>query len=331
LSINSRVYIDNDVAADPILRDVHEFIYQVYIAQIMAASRLAAFVSECTSSRHIMNAVTTENFSSDDLLMKLKGANGTLSENAITNAFTSEGRNIVTNEDLKNHAKIQDLAPKEAGTLAAGRVVSLGLDIKNKDGEDVKSTVDCWVKLSPYFISPHVAREYIHLNSNLEFRRRMRMYKAEEIEFWRDLIFCCDTIKRRRNALRNDRSGALRDMLDKQSEGFVRLVTKIIEHEKTNIANTILIYSKRNFEKACANSGLDFRDEMARERFFARTFSMMCVVVDPYTNTVDVWMNGSSDHGRYPYEFIKKSGNNQKFDIMELLKTFQSSPSGARF
>jgi hypothetical protein len=150
---------------------------------------------------------------------------------------------------------------------------------------------------------------------------------AGEIRFIRDLIFCADLHKQARQAMIHDTSGALAEMLSKSNEGLFNAIAKMSTLSdnavnKENIANTILVFEKNNFMKACSNAGFRFDTYANRQRFFEKTFSLMVVVVDVNYNKVDLYYNGLSTYSTFNFDQLKKNAKTESLDITKMMESF---------
>lgn len=215
---------------------------------------------------------------------------------------------------------VLDIEPRDAN-LPSGRVIQVKFGTARSEQA---FTVNLYLQLSPQFIPVDVAEQFIGLNFSPSFKQRWMQASAGEISFIKDLIMGQDMRKRRRKAMKNDKTGALREMIERQENALSNSWMKLIflTPERQNIANTILILEKSNFEKACSRAGLRFKDFNSRQKFFNKTFAMMLHVVDPMFNKVTSYYHGLNAISEFTFDQIKRNSRNENVDLMQVMKAY---------
>src|SRR5574344_564716 len=92
--------------------------------------------------------------------------------------------------------------------------------------------------------------------------------------------------------------------------------------ERQNIANTILVFEKNNFDKACSASGINFKTYSTRQKFFTATMSMMVCIVDPMYNKVQMYSNGITDPSVFTFDQMKRNSKTEATDILAMMKNY---------
>ena len=349
--INSRVYIEKNLATDEILTPLMQNIMSLYCGLVFTAvnlnqnicgSKTVRDISSTVSSAEAFDARQKSNtFDSAMSLMKdyFVGSN---KDNLLNRPYASMKRNNAkdanrtqiisdnkqidnrsystsTKIDLKTNSVI-DPDPKSV-SLPSGRILSIPMLT------DANSTfnLQLLIQLFPFFIETDVAQEFINLNFTPSFWRRFTQFQAGEISFFKDFIFSCDLREKRMKALIKDKTGGLADMINKQKNAVASHWMNFIRKpgtEKINIASTILILNKNSVDKALNKNGIDLKSSSNRKKFFENSYCMMLVVVDQMYNEVDIYYNGIEAVSTFKYEQIKRESKKDSTDLVSIMKSY---------
>lgn len=347
--INSRVYIEKNLATDEILTPLMQNIMSLYCGLVFTAvnlnqnicgSKTVRDISSTVSSAEAFDARQKSNtFDSTMSLMKdyFVGSN---KDNLLNRPYASmkrnsdndanrtqiisdnrqiDNRNYSTKIDLKTNSVI-DPEPKSV-SLPSGRILNIPMLT------DGKSTfnLQLLIQLFPFFIETDVAQEFINLNFTPSFWRRFTQFQAGEISFFKDFIFSCDLREKRMKALIKDKTGGLADMINKQKNAVASHWMNFLRKpgtEKINIASTILILNKNSVDKALNKNGIDLKSSSNRKKFFENSYCMMLVVVDQMYNEVDIYYNGIEAVSTFKYEQIKRESKKDSTDLVSIMKSY---------
>ena len=338
--INSRVFIENTLSNEEILGPLMMNLLNIYTGFIMTASNMSSFVSNSRTLRDMLSVVATESFNKDNSIYLedrlndyFLGSRSSLlaksTRNSIVGIEHSIERTDMVNGDqpytpggVENPSKAEVINPEPRDvTLPSGRIieVSFGTD-KNPSG----FKINLFLQFSPTFIPTDVASQFIAMNFTPSIRQRWLQASAGEISFIKDMILGLDQRRERMKALKKDKTGALRDMIDRQENALQNAWLKylFITPERQNIANTILIFDKNNFDRACSKAGLRIKDFDRRQQFFNKTFSMIICVVDSMYNHVSMYFNGLRTSSEFTFDQLKKNSKTEAMDVMSMLKDF---------
>lgn len=348
--INSRVYIEKNLATDEILTPLMQNIMSLYCGLVFTAvnlnqnicgSKTVRDISSTVSSAEAFDARQKSNtFDSAMSLMKdyFVGSN---KDNLLNRPYASMKRNDAndanrtqiisdnrqdnrsysnsTKIDLKSNSVI-DPEPKSV-SLPSGRILNIPMLT------DGKSTfnLQLLIQLFPFFIETDVAQEFINLNFTPSFWRRFTQFQAGEISFFKDFIFSCDLREKRMKALIKDKTGGLADMINKQKNAVASHWMNFLRKpgtEKINIASTILILNKNSVDKALNKNGIDLKSSSNRKKFFENSYCMMLVVVDQMYNEVNIYYNGIEAVSTFKYEQIKRESKKDSTDLVSIMKSY---------
>lgn len=326
-TINSRVYIERSLANEEILTPLMLNIMNLYTGLILTATDMNRYINGSKKIRDAMSVVATEGFDAVDVLPQEKMQSYFLGSSTLS---TEAKKHIVPSMRMEDSgpsnpsgANIIDPESKNIN-LPSGRIIEVKFGNVGKDGNEGSFAVNLFLQLMPQYIPSDVASQFVSLNFTPSIKQRWMQVSTGEISMVRDLILGQDIRKKRLKALKNDKSGALTDMLDRQSNALANSWLKLafITPERQNIANTILIFDKPTFEKACSNAGLKFKDYNSRQKFFNKTFAMMLCVVDPMYNKVEMYYHGLPAMSTFTFEQIKRNAKSESVDLLSVMKTY---------
>lgn len=321
--IQSRVFIESTLANEEVLNPLMLNIMDLYTGLIMTATDMNQYVQGSRRVRDVMQVVATESI--DEMPRDV--------QESMDQFFLGSANS----EHLHHAAKMLDIRETEARyggsqgstvkdkqmtnvTIPQGRII----EVKFGSLEKGSFTVNLWLQLSPTFIPSDVATQFVALNFNPSFRQRWMQASAGEISFIKDLFLSRDIRKKRLKALKQDKTGILKEMIDRQENSLANSWLKLamVTPERQNIANTILIFDKATFDRACSNSGLRFKDFSSRQKFFNKTFSMIVATVDPMYNKIQMYYHGLKNFSEFTFEQMKRNAKVEATDLMAMMKSY---------
>ena len=317
--VNSRVYIDNTIAQEEIMTPLMLNMMNLYVGLIMTAVNMNRYIQGTRKVRDAMSVVATEAWEEPNLKDSIHSF--FLSDLPISGAFTDIG------DDNKNSAGVSRSGtvasePRQDINLPSGRIIQV--EFGSSEDRSKHFTINLLVQLLPTIIPADVAQQFVAINFKPSFSQRWMQMSAGEISFFSDLMLGNDLRKQRYQALKHDKSGALQQMIDRQENNLSNYWLKLaqVNPERQNLANTILLFDKVNFEKACSNSGLNFKTYSARQKFFNATMSMIVGVIDPMYNKVRLYFHGITDPAEYTFDQVKRNAKTESTDILAMMKSY---------
>lgn len=336
-TINSRVFIEQGLIGEEILSPLMLNIMNLYTGLIMTAMDMNRYIQGTKKIRDAMAVVATESFDEPDILPEEKLESFFLGSNFQKN-ISPNTRMAITRSDGSSFddgqyddptsygnpggGKVIDPEPKNAN-LPSGRIIEVNFGPVSKDNTS-SFTVNLFLQLLPTFIPAEVASQFIAMNFTPSLKQRWMQVSAGEISMVKDLLLGQDIRKKRLKAMKNDKTGALRDMVERQKNSLANSWLKLafVTPERQNIANTILIYDKATFDKACSNAGLRFKDFNSRQKFFNKTFAMMLCTVDPMYNKIEMFYHGLQAMSQFTFDQVKRNSKTESVDLMAVMKTY---------
>lgn len=332
--IHSRTFIESMVFENDILPDVMRTAMNMYTGFIITAFDMNKYAVGSKTVRDMMEIAATESlhenkdihqYVADTITNQLFPPNMLdldIGEHigAIEPTGGPNGENTVPNS---NNSKVVD--HNLANTpIPSGKIIQINFgDPKSKASGGNAFTINMYLQMHPTIVPTDVAEAFININFTPSFKQRWLQWTTGEISFWKDFVLSHDLVKRRRNAMRQDKSGVLSDMLRRQQNSVTNAWMKLalIFNEKQNIANTVIIYDKQSFDRACTKNGLNFNNYASRQRFFNKTFSMMIIVVDQNYNKVTFYFHGLDIKAEYDFKQLKQAAKSDKYDLNDIMKS----------
>ena len=205
--------------------------------------------------------------------------------------------------------------------LPSGRIIQIEF---NNGDKGTTFTVNILLNLQPNFVPNDVIKQFVAINFKPSLHQRWIQANAGEIKFISDFLLGNDLRKQRFKALKRDKTGSLQQMIDRKENSLSNFWLKLaqVTPERQNIANTILIYEKRTFDRACSDSGVNFKTYSSRQKFFNATMSMMVVIIDTMYNKVTMYYHGITDPSVFTFEQLKKNAKTEATDILAMMKNY---------
>lgn len=330
-TINSRTFIQRECSDCEALPDTMRVMMNLYTGLILTAVNMNMLVNDSHTIRDMMSIVATEALKNP--------AEMYYTAQELLKGYADSGELVVPMQPkmLVGDFDSIESTQKEVDATSGGKIIEYprevdipsGRIIEVKFGDPRKASVAAltahlYLQLTPTFIPAEVAYAFVGCNFTPSIRQRWMQMKTGDISFWKDFLFAQDLRKRRRAALRKDTSGTLAEMFERQqnavSNAWLKYVT--FYREKQNIANTILIFDKYTFDRACAANGLDFKRYGSRQSFFNKTFAMMVAVIDQSYNRVETYFHGVESKGEYTFTALKNNAKNDKYDLTDIMKAY---------
>lgn len=337
--VASRVFIQQNVLGETVLPDLLMNLQNMYVGWILTAVQMNTYVDGCRRIRDMMDIIATESLSYNNpdkkIMMKHKDAFVAMEESV--DSYFKHGTNKMFVElptsiaNYQQDAKFMD--NKTNAAFPSGRIVEISFMAgPDPDRSKNKLAIHIFVQLLPTLMSDNVAGQFLAANFTPRLLQRWVQWRTGEISFWKDFVAQRDLLSNRRQALKEDKSGVLYEMFERQQNALSRALLKfaLVTPERQNIANTILIFHKDSFDKFCHDNNCNFSRPDHRNKFFNRTFAMIVAVVDPMYGQVQLYFHGLDNRGEYSYNQMKENAKTEKYDIKDIMAAY-SQGNAPRF
>lgn len=323
--ITSRVFIERPLADEEILTPLMLNLMNLYTGLIMSSMNMNTMITSTKKVRDAMSVVATEDYS----------INAKPFEEAISMYFTGQPNMFIGNDrgeemtpqpytkiDYGSGSKVLEPENKNPN-LPSGRIIEVNFGTDKNDPKN-RLTVNLFLNLLPYFIPTEVAQQFVSLNFSPSVKQRWLQVTAGEISFFSDFLLGQDMRKKRTKAYRQDKTGALKEMEDRKQNSLANYWLKLamITPERQNIANTILIFEKNSFDKACSAAGLNFKSYANRQKFFNKTFAMILCTVDPMYNKIDMYYHGLEPVSHFTFDQMKRNSKTESVDLIKIMENY---------
>lgn len=291
--ISSRVYIEDIIADDPNVMNILVFLNQMHGSFVLSALGLSNLIGSCKTAKRMISAVGTEGF-----MEKLVG--------------TEDAQEKKYNYDIKE-------VKTDPKSLFVGRILEASVGIGNEQAK-----LSFLVQLVPMLIPTIVTEQFLANNAEPSKVLRWAQVKTGEIKFWRDFVFETDRIQKRSKALRVDKEGILRELEDTRKaqvrKGLMNYIAISKDAVRRNVANSIMVCSKRTMDTVCSELGINMKNPKDRQNVMTNTMTMMIAVYDPNYQMVDVYYNGLDTRGEYSIKMLEGFAKKESsIDLKQLL------------
>ena len=212
--------------------------------------------------------------------------------------------------------------------IPAGKV--LEVTFASPNNPEAKVTLSLLVQLAPFIVPAEIAVKFITKDVIPTFFQRFIQWKTGEISFWRDFVAMTDIVEHREKLKKLDPSGALSEMMEKQGAGRFNVMlndSRDKADRARNLANSVVIFSNETMQRAKLESAIDFNDPVARQKYFATSFVMIVVVVDPLYDHATFYYNGIDESATYSFSQIKISGGGNNLDVVSIMNALNQGKS----
>lgn len=334
-TINSRVFIERAIGDEEILTPLMLNIMNLYVGLILTAVDMNRYVTSAKKVRDMMSVVATESiddmpkYTSEMLSEFFKGSTRGGYDEARMDISRSDGSTFdddqagePTSIASSQGGSVIDPEPKNA-SIPSGRIIEVSFGT-NRQPDANNFTVNLFLQLIPHYIPSNVAQEFVGLNFAPSVKQRWLQLTAGEISFFKDFVMGQDMRKRRLKALKADRTGILKEMENRKENNLADYWMKLamIRPERQNLANTILIFEKNSFDRACSRSGLRWKSYQERQKFFNRTFVMMLCTVDPMYNKVEMFYHGLEAVSHFTFDQVKRNAKSESMDLIKIMENY---------
>lgn len=308
-NLQSPIFIQDSILEESIVSDVIKNLYNIYTGYIFSALSMTNVVGDRTV-RDLLSTVSTD-----------------------TNVFGA------TEQFLDSQAIVDGLSGSlEAGSnkrdtlidksakvpISSGRIIEVEFAV---DGQKDTVKVPVMVKFNPRIVPKEVVEYIVAAEFKQSFQQRWLQMRSGEMRFFRDFIMQLDVLEKRSKALKKDRNNALGDLFRHQNKSSLRQILKfVVGNNRTfNLANSVLMLDENTVTRYAKKQGVNLNNVKDRRRFFAKTYSLFIVLVDPNYSQVTIYTNGIDDVAQYSFNEIKTNASRDDFDLSEIMQAFGKS------
>ena len=316
--ISSRVYIEDIISGEPTVLNILKLCNQIYAGMVFCALGLNNIIAGGRTVRQMLGAVSTEDIykTAKDMVNGFGDAEPSTEDDSGTDASK------VGIKDVKMET--------DASKLFTGRLLEAKLGTGGQT-----ATLYFFVQMLPKILPGLVLDQFI--GNHVEPSRALRwaQWKAGEISFWKDFVFECDRVAKRRKALKLDKDGILREVEDTRDQGFFKKLwnwikpnTYVTNH---NAANSMIVISRSRMDRICRDNAIKLENFQQRQKLMSSLMTLLLVVYDPRYETIDLFMNGIQNYGQYNSKMVEAATKKDDGVDLKQLMTLIAAGSAPKF
>lgn len=272
-----------------------------------------------------LEKASTESLSPDSRQSYSKVLPGTTSQPGLEAYGTS-----LESGFINGNAEVSTKDLRELGSLAVGKVIGVKysqrsntVDASGKSSkEQQEGSLFITVRLTPAPTAPSTVVDILSIGAeDNSLGQRVKLWRAGQIEFLRDLVWCQDLIEANRKRLLNDRNGSYQAIMDRKRGNIMAAVAT--GQVSLGAASNILVVSEQSVKDYTRKHGMPISDFKTRERIFDETYTMLLVVVEPEWNSVTIYTRGTKEGATWRFTDLKKASNNNGADLTDIFKAMK--------
>lgn len=235
---------------------------------------------------------------------------------ALEAAYADDKQNITKNVTKDSIGWLGDIS-----NVTQGKTLEVTLV---KDGESINFPIG--VRLAPVGISPAIFKSVFSIGGyKNKPTERWHRWRAGELTFIGDLIWCNDLIDQHRDALRKDRSGFYKQVLESRRNN--RLSAIFSGQPSVASASNIACITAATAASIEQEIGGPLSDRSVRDGIFKVSSLMLLAVLDPEWETATIYHRGIALPTEVTFRELKPLSKGNGPDIAEILKAFTASKS----
>lgn len=207
----------------------------------------------------------------------------------------------------------------DIANLSVGALISVEIS----DGKETRK-VPITIRLIVSGIKPSILSSIFDAAAhNRTIKERYHAYRAGQIEFIKDMIFCQDIIDEDIKNRIEDTSGAWREMKERQSRNRMNTMLSLGTRPSVGTACNVYIMSKETLVECEQKLGGRISNRGTREKLFSNTLMMLLYVVDTKREIVEVWHRGQGTSTIHSVKEMRMNGKERNASI-ELNEAFKA-------
>jgi len=214
---------------------------------------------------------------------------------------------------------------KDTANLSVGKMLEVSV---TDNGQTARFPVQ--LRLIASLIAP---RNLVHilgdLSKNMTIKERYHMWRAGQLEFVKDIVFCTDLIDNHRRTLAQDSTRTYRNILKTRNSNGLAAIFRGSPSLAT--ASNLCVMSSETVKELERDARGRISDGRFRQRIFEGSYLMVLVVVDEKWESVTFYHRGIDLPTELNLRDIKgaSKGGSSTADIMEIFKALnsQNAPS----
>lgn len=206
---------------------------------------------------------------------------------------------------------------KEAANLSVGNMINVEI----QDGNQ-KAIVPINIRLMTTFTDSSSMAHILSIgNKDISVKERYHAWRADRLEFIKDIVFCNDLIEAHRANLLRDKDGVLSNIIARRNKN--KLTTLLSGRPSVATASNIAIISTTTRDRIELEINQSLDSPKVRQKLFKETSLMLLVVVDQATDRVEIFHRGIAQPTELSLRDMKSSNKGSGPNVSEILKAYQ--------
>lgn len=207
----------------------------------------------------------------------------------------------------------------EIENLAVGKQLAVEICVPGGEaGKPRVMTVPVNVRMVP-IVAPidTINHIFTHRKGNESFMERLESVRTGRIELIKDMIFCRDLIREYRKATIGDKSGVLREIVNRVNKN--RVYGMLSKNPSLAISSNVYVLSKETSRALEARAGLRFNKPTEREKLLGGSYAMVIAIVDPDSEIITFYFDGIAQGSQMTLRALKS--NKKGPDISDVMQS----------
>ncbi len=208
-------------------------------------------------------------------------------------------------------------AASESANLAVGKILDVNIESNGNHGR-FPVAVRLATTIVDSDVLVHILGASGHDNS---FSERRHRWKAGDLQFWRDLVFCQDLIEEQRKLLMKDKSGVMAELNRRRTLNSAAAVTS--GTPSIGSASSLVVLDRETAQQLERTNLGRLSDLNFRNKIFNDSLTMLMVVVDRDREVVTIYTRDIQLPSRHSVRELKSSNKGGGPDVGEILKAYR--------
>lgn len=208
-------------------------------------------------------------------------------------------------------------AAAEVVNLAVGKMLEVNIESNGN-----RAVFPVAVRLATTVIDSEVLTHILGASGqDNSLKERYHRWKAGDIQFWRDLVWCQDLIDEQKRLLMKDKTGAMAEVNRRRAVNSVAALTSGTPSVAS--ASALVVMSK---ETAMALERVNlgkFTDLNFRNKIMQNSLAMLIAVVDPDYESVTIYTRDIQLPNKFSIRELKTANKGSGPDVGEILKAYR--------
>lgn len=162
-------------------------------------------------------------------------------------------------------------------------------------------------------------------SKDLSFSDRWHRFKANRIEFWRDLVLCQDQIDDYRDNLMKDKDGVYSAMSKRNNAN--KLAGILSMNPSVATASNIAVISKSTADTLEMHLNGKLKDFRIRQKMMENTYLMLLVVIEKDWDRVTIYHRGINLATEVSIKDMKAANSGKGIDVGSVLSAYRAGSS----